>query len=708
MHVLCLCGRLCTAAGAGTAPLRILIALDLTEEQRRAVDAPWDRCVAILGPPSSGKTFSLRRRAERARAQLGDDGVLELEAERGVDAFAFSLLTSQRAGLRLLDDAHAEMLFERACSPLLALEWLGFGDEFDFEVAGLRMPGRFIAAAFRLIRRLRDAAVTPAEFLSDALRGATEFYAKPPNFADPALLVATKSQYHDSLDVTTDELLRQRRLEIDLAKILHKLFEAYVSLVETSGMMTGRDAVIAATQMLGERAQAAAEVREAHRVALVDEAQDLTRAQLAFLTAVFGEQLCGVTLCGDPASAISTVRMAAPEAAFARATERIELLHRRRSARVEIERGSTVRDECATIVAAVRAWIDRGVAPHAIAVLFRSVEAVERYENALLDAGIPALVTGDVNLFRDRRVLNALALLWNVHDPFRHDWLLRTLGGPAFGLSDASLAALCAEPADPQRALFPFEEEPPSTAPTPRWSSKRDLRLGYNVLYGECDDALPAEALRRVRRFRALRLEWLEALATQSFEALVRRVWRDGLARDGEAGSARAQAQEAVLHGLLQRLAGARESQRASLGDVLEYAERCAAGEIAPAARTDDQPEGFVRIRSVEAALGREYSCVVVADVRPGAFPLWYAADAFLFSRQLGMIPKDNVGDAHASRTAKFSYYMFRMKAAQQYYERERRAFRYALSRAKQHVLVTASGTPTRGISAPEFLEELR
>ncbi|MBV9264236.1 MAG: ATP-dependent helicase [Candidatus Eremiobacteraeota bacterium] len=699
---------MCAAAGAGTAPLRILIALDLTEEQRRAVDAPWDRCVAILGPPSSGKTFALRRRAARARAEVGDGRVLELDAERSVDAFAFSLLTSQRAGLRLLDDAHAEMLFEQACSPLLALEWLDFGDDLDFEVAGLRMPGRFIAAAFRLIRRLRDAGVAPEEFLSDALRGATEFYAKPPNFADPALLVATRSQYHDSLDVTTDELLRQRRLEIDLAKILRKLFEAYASLVETTGMLTGRDAAISATQLLRERPQLAVALRDAHRVALVDEAQDLTHAQLAFLAAAFGEQLCGVTLCGDPAAAISTVRMASGDAAFARATERIELTQRRRNARIEVERAPTVADECAAIVGAVRAWLDRGLAPHAIAVLFRSVEAVERYETALLDAGIPALVTGDVNLFRDRRVLDALALLWNVHDPFRHDWLLRTLGGRAFGLSDASLSALCAEPADPQRALFPFEEEPPSTAPTPRWSSKRDLRLGYNVLYGECDDALPAEALRRVRRFRALRQDWLEALTTQPFEAFARRVWRDGLARDGEPGSARAQAQQAMLHRLLQRLAGARESRRASVGDVLEYAERCAAGEIAPAATTDDDPEGFVTIRSVEAAQGREYSYVAVADVRPGAFPLWYAADAFLFSRQLGMIPKDNVGDAHASRTAKFSYYMFRMKAAQRYYERERRAFRYALSRAKDHVLVTASGTATRGISAPEFLEELR
>jgi hypothetical protein len=79
-----------------------------------------------------------------------------------------------------------------------------------------------------------------------------------------------------------------------------------------------------------------------------------------------------------------------------------------------------------------------------------------------------------------------------------------------------------------------------------------------------------------------------------------------------------------------------------------------------------------------------------------------------LFSPRYGMIPKDNVGEASASRTAKFTYYMFRSKAGQHYYERERRAFAYAVRRASENVLVTASGTPTRGMTAPELLEELR
>jgi superfamily I DNA/RNA helicase len=115
-----------------------------------------------------------------------------------------------------------------------------------------------------------------------------------------------------------------------------------------------------------------------------------------------------------------------------------------------------------------------------------------------------------------------------------------------------------------------------------------------------------------------------------------------------------------------------------------------------------------VQMLSVEAAMGREFDRVIVANVKPGAFPLWYVPEAFMFSPTRGMIPKENAGEAQAARTAKFSYYMYRTKAMQRYNERERRVLHYAMRRAREYVLVTASGTPTRGITAPELLEELR
>ncbi len=687
-----------------------MIALELTNEQRDAVDAPFDVCVAVLGPPATGKSTALAQRASRARELFPQADPLVVGADRPLEEFALAVLRESGAEVCLVDDAEAELLFREACIPLFELAWNDFAEnQIDPEVPGLRTPVRFFESAFRLIRRLRDAGVEPASFLQRALTAATEFYANPPNFADPRLLAATKSTFHDSLDVHPDELARQYRREVDLAKILAKLYERYVELVESGGRMTARDAAIAARRRIESDPQLASRLRERHRLAFVDDAQNLTAIELRLLEAVFGESLAGVTLCGDPSSAVSSVRMTAGDAGFARAAVRIELSRRHRSPVVEVHRDVTPHEEAERIGERIEAWLHEGVAPQHIAVLFRSVRHVALYENALLERGIPVVVGGDVNLFADRRALDALALLWNVYDPFRHEWLLRTLAGKSLALSDASLALLCSEPPDPQRALFAFDEEPAPTARTGRWDPKRDLRLGWNVVRGELDEALSDEAASRVRRFRQLREGWIEAMQTLPFDEFVRKVWREGLAREGDPSSARGRAQQSVLKRLLERLTDfVGDRPEATLGDVLEYAQERMTNDLEGSVPPGAQCEGFVQMLSVEAAQGREFDRVVVASVRPGAFPRWYAPDAFLFSPRYGMIPKENSGDARASRTAKYTFYTFRMKSAQGYNDRERRAFEYALSRARKKVLVTAAGPSTRGITAPEFLEELR
>jgi len=666
-------------------------------------------CVAIVGAPGSGKSGALAQRAAAALKEFPGADPLATDAASGLDQYAAGLLRYKGIDVTLIDDVDAELLFAEACAPLFALEWPEFArNQLDPEVPGLRSPERFLASAFRLIRRLRDAGVTPAGLLAAAQTGATSFYAKPPNFADPSLLAATKNSYHDSLDVDAQELDRQRRRELDLAKILTRLYEAYVELVEGTGKMTGRDATIAAAHRVRGDAALAARLRERHRVAFIDDAQELTGAQLDLLAAIFGDELRGVTLCGDPSSAISSVRMTQPEATFARASSRVEMRRRDRLAKVECARTATSPEEAQLIADRVAGWIAEGVAPRQIALLFRSVRNVAVYEAALLDRGVPAIVVGDANLFEDRRALDALALLWNAHDPFRHEWLLRTLSNPALGLSDASLAILCGEPADPQRQLFAFEDEPAPTVRPGRWDAKRDLRLGWNVIRGERDDALSEDAAERLRHFRLLREGWLRLLQTEPFEELARAVWREGLAREGEPGSARAAAQQAVLRRLLARLRDfVTRSAGATLEDALRYAERRMESDLEACAAPGGS-EDFVRLLSVEAARGLHFERVVVANVRPGAFPLWYSPESFLFSPKLGIIPKENSGAGRASRTAKFSYYTFAAKTQRRYNAAERRAFNYALRRASETVLVTASGTPTRGVSAPEFLEELR
>jgi DNA helicase-2/ATP-dependent DNA helicase PcrA len=547
--------------------------------------------------------------------------------------------------------------------------------------------------------------------------------------ADLSLLHYTAERYRDSLAVTPAELQRQFPHEVGLAKILSGLYRTYVDRQAQRGILTPRDAVAAATALLTTKSKTAAAIRARYYAAFVDEAQDLTLSEFAFLQRIFGDELAGVTIAGDPNTATATFRGSRPDRVFAAVQTRTALATQQRSpapilgvvrrirgresppvaaeseAAVRLYRARDQRDEARFIADEVAALVHSGESPSSIALLFRSVRNVRLYEQALLERGVAAVVVGDFNIFTDPRAQDALALLWNVHDPFRHDWLLRTLAAPATALGDASLATLCGEPPDAQALLFESDEEVQPHARA-RWDVKRDLRLGWNFLHGEADAQLTAVARQRVQRLRSLRNGWLTASTRLTLHELAQLVWREGLAALGPPDGAQARAQLLVLRRLLARIDEfCSHYPAAGLAEFLEDAQLRARSDLEAC---EDLADGdAVRLMSIDAARGREFPHVIVPNARPGAFPTWYVPDAFLYSPSQGMIAKDNVGDARAARTAKFTYYVFRAKTREHYNDEERRAFAYALSRATRSLLVTASGRPTRGISAPEFLEEL-
>jgi len=672
-----------------------------------AIDAGFEESLEIAGPSRSGKTTTLLARAQRYEREIGTDFLF---ARHPCELVALAIAVHEAAGapVRISDEIEARRLFARCAEPLFDFIWPELlNASLDPEVAALRSPERFLDAAYRLIRKLRDGAVDPQTFLDKSLAGATDFYAKPPNFAHADLIAATKDAYRDSLDVSPQELQRQYRREIDLVKILHKLYAGYVAATAAESALCASDAIASALQRLRDEPALGSAVRARYGHVFVDEMQEATPAQRALLDAIYGTPLKNVTFAGDAKAATSRFKGARPEVALAGAGRTIALAGQAPSAALALHRAKTPVEEAGYIAQSVHEEIERGVPPDEIALLFRSSADVQVYLDALLDRNVPAATAGDVNVFADRRALDALALLWNVWDPFRHDWLLRTLSGKAMALSDASVAALCSDPPDPQAALFNFDEEQAPTVRTSRWNPKRDVRLGWNVLRGDNDALLNDVARARIERFRTLRRGWIEAMTTLPFPAFVRKVWAEGLAQDGPDGSARARAQQPILRRLQRRLIRLhRDRPEATLGDLLTDCLERAQSDGESCEIVEDS--GFVHLLSIDAARGRSFAVVVIPDARPGSFPRWYVPDSFLWSPTLGMVPRENVGDAQASRTAKFSYYLYRTKAREAYNAQERCAFEYALSRARARLLVTASGPPTRGLTAPEFLEELR
>jgi superfamily I DNA/RNA helicase len=679
-----------------------------TVEQQAAIESNFGNSLLISGVSGTGKTAALEGRVERYERATGAS-YLFARHPRELIALAEATFEVCGRGARIADEIEARRAFERCAQPLLDLAWPEIeSGELDPEVAALRAPARFLESAFRLIRKLRDGAIDPQTFLNRSLAGATDFYAKPPNFAHADLIRFTKDAYRDSLAVSSDELQRQYRREIDLAKVLHHLYEAYVTLVRTSDSVSPSDAIVLALEVLRATPQASQTIRERFAHVFVDEMQEATPAQRALLDAIYGSPPSNITLAGDARVATNRFRGARPESTLAGIERTIELTERRRERpTLALHRAKTQADEAAFIAEHVAEQIERGVPPGEIALLFRTSADVHVYVDALLDRDIPVAAGGDVNIFSDRRALDALALLWNVWDPFRHEWMLRTLAGKAMALSDATLATLCSEPPDPQTPLFVLDDEPAPTARASRWDPKRDLRLGWNVLRGDADRSLNSGARKRVERFRELRADWVTAMTALPLAVFARKVWAEGLALDGRAGSARARSQQQVLRELLNRLLALHQSNPgATLGDLLgDIRER---GELDGESCEAASDPAFVHALSIDAARGRTFAHTIVPDARAGSFPRWYVPDSFLWSPSLGMIPRDNAGDAQASRTAKFSYYLYRSKAREAYNVQERVAFEYALSRSRATALVTAWGPATRGITAPEFLEELR
>jgi superfamily I DNA/RNA helicase len=648
-----------------------------------------------------------------------------------LDALAFAIVADGAlAGglapdIELVEPDEIEEIFERAAAPLFSAEWAEYlGADIDPEISGLRTPDRFAAAVLRLIVKLRDAGISPETMLAQALRGASRFYGKPPNFADPGLLVATKDEHRSSLLVVPAELERQHRREIDVAK----LYRSYVDELVRHGCLTAIDVVAEATRLLGEQPALAAAFRERLAFAAVDDAHDLRSGEVRLLQAIFGAKLRGVTFAGTLQSAIHTFAGARPEATFKLATTAIALpagtlvppgiaacaqaiatgsvALQAAGGGVRVHRASDRAAEIAFVAQSVAGLIAGGTPAMRIAVVHRTARTLAPYEDALVDADVPVAPHGDIDLLARPEAGDALAALWTAVDPYRHAWLLRMLELPMLALGDATLGLLCGEPANPQAVLFPLPAAEPEG--DRRWDRRRDVRLAMNVLRGERDNDLSPLARERLAVFRERRSAWA-AHARDAGPSAARAIVEDaGLyaARPGET-AARAARRTFVVDAVLALID--RYAQRhpgGALEDALEMLARIAPAERGPVVNAPDGAAVFTG--SIDRIGPRRFDHAFIVDARAGSFPPYYVPDAFLFSPTHGMVPKDAAGDAPAARTAKFTWYSHQTKLKDAYAREHRRLLALAMTRADVSVTVSASGRATRGIGAPEFAAELQ
>ena len=605
-------------------------------------------------------------------------------------------LSIPESAYEIIDDAHAFEVLTFAAQPLFDLQWEEFSHGLDPEVSGLRSPDRFLMQAYSLFGKLQGALIAPTAFLDACLRGATAFYGSPHNLAHPKLLLDTPEKYRSSLAVDENELTRQHKHEVALARILAKLYEEYLAEFEAQAQIPSSGALFALVQHLRANPADTATSLGPLRALAVDDVHNCTLAEISLLRLLADEPTFTLIVAGDGDSAIARFRGARPDLALAISKDLTSLSQRfRRPSSLQVARAATQEAEAELVARWIEKQASTGIPLHEIAIILRSMERAELYERALLARDIPAQSLGACNPFAHRDALDALAPLFFAVRPERSDWLLRLLTSPAVALSDATLATLCGVP-QAQIELLASPNTPSTRDPL------RLERLMRNVLDGDRDGELSSVAAQRLARLRGMRTSWLAS--ANSVDTLVTTIWADALASKT---SAARDTQQIVLKNLFSHLKRFIETQPdAQLADYLDEVQRLLDD---PFTRNEKTAEhGVLCIRSLDSIAGLEFSAVAIPNARAGSFPRWYVPDAFLFSPQAGIIARDNVGDARASRTAKITHYLAKNGRRQRYNEQERMAFEYALSRATQAILVTASGRPTMGRTAPEFCEEFR
>ena len=206
----------------------------------------------------------------------------------------------------------------------------------------------------------------------------------------------------------TPELRRQYRREVDLAKILAKLYARYSEVAVAERRMTTRDAIGSATRRCAPMRLAERRLRR-RIVALSSTTPRGTDRRAAVARENIGPGLAGVTLCGDPASERTTRPLSAFRFGSSTALPpAIEIACRRLSGENPFGRRDVeprpppaprpVAREEAAFVAGASEWVERGTPPTRIAVFFRSIGNIEMYEAALLDRNVPIVTAGDVNV----------------------------------------------------------------------------------------------------------------------------------------------------------------------------------------------------------------------------------------------------------------------------------------------------------------------
>ncbi|WP_235201335.1 ATP-dependent helicase [Microbacterium sp. CH12i] len=477
------------------------------------------------------------------------------------------------------------------------------------------------------------------------------------------------------------------RSSSDIAKVadnllalptLTALVREYIAEKQRRGVLDFADQVSGAYDIVESSPEVRADLREQHRVVLLDEYQDTSVIQTEFLAAVFRDS--AVMAVGDPHQSIYGWRGASADNlyAFSRTFSRdapaqsyslmtswrndsailgianrvLEPLRRPGLAvpplearpgagegAVDIRYPLTVHEEAAEVAewfaerrATHAATHTAGATPHTGAILFRSKRHMQTFAEALAARGIPRRILGLGGLLATPEVVDVVSALRVMHDPNAGSALIRLLVGPRFGVGVADMGALydlASELSRRDSGLLPLPDELRARIRSSRGADEavsivdavdvvRSLRDDYRLI-----QSITTPGRARIRAAGEM-LERLRRASAQPIPELIRLIEVElrldiELAANETRGPARVAATQ--LRAFADEVrAFLSADQRGTISSLLAWLEKAeSTDELMP--RPEPPEPGVVQLLTIHGSKGLEWDAVAVVRMVEGELP---------------------------------------------------------------------------------------
>lgn len=502
--------------------------------------------------------------------------------------------------------------------------------------------------------------------------------------------------YRSNSDVATAEA------NLRALPALSELVREYIAEKERRGVLDFADQVSGAYDIVESSSDVRDELRQQHRVVLLDEYQDTSVIQTQFLARLFRDS--AVMAVGDPHQSIygwrgaSADNLHAFERTFAEKADvgHYSLMTSWRNDRsildianrvlgplrrpgldvpplearpgagagaVDLRFPLTVDDEAREVAewfAARRAAHGDDAKPHTGAVLFRSKRHMQTFAAALAARGIPHRILGLGGLLSTPEVVDVVSTLRVLHDPTAGSALIRLLVGPRFAVGVADMAALqhlAAELSRRDSGLLPLDDELRQRVRASRGADEAlSIIDAVDVLRGLSDDyrllaGITAEGRSRIRAAGEM-LERLRRASSLPLPDLLRLIEMElrldiELAANETRGPARiASTQLRAFTDEVRTFLAADE--RGTISSLLAWLDKAeTTDELVP--RPEPPEPGVVQLLTIHGSKGLEWDAVAVVRMVEGELPSRPTDTAGWFG--FGVLPFALRGDSAALPT---------------------------------------------------------